>query len=101
MNTKNTQEAKRRLAAMPGSVTLAMGCASERIATQLKEQGLKCKASDARLWQRLADAICILYIHRCMTECQMNQGRQKLLKRIAKGCSQNDQVSNSHPDKTL
>jgi hypothetical protein len=78
-----------------------MGCTSEKIAKQLKAQKLRFKAGDAAYWQRVADALSLLRIHGYISPTQQHQGRQKLLKRIAAGCSQNkeypDALSESHP----
>lgn len=101
MKTPKTTTANRRLAPVPCSVTLAMGCTSEKIAKQLKAQKLRFKAGDAAYWQRVADALSLLRIHGYISPTQQHQGRQKLLKRIAAGCSQNkeypDALSESHP----
>jgi len=74
-----------------------MGCTSEKIAKQLKEQRLKFKADDAAYWQRVADALSLLRIHGYISPKQQHSGRQKLLKRIASGCSQNDAVRHAAP----
>lgn len=95
MKTPKTTTADRRLAPVPCSVTLAMGCTSEKIAKQLKAQKFRFKADDAAYWQRVADALSLLRIHGYISPTQQHQGRQKLLKRIAAGCSQNKEISDN------
>lgn len=67
------------------TVTLALGCTAEPIASQLKKQGFEFKSTDATYWQSLANSIDRLYIRSLLTHSQREQSRKKLLRLIVKG----------------
>ena len=66
------------------SFSLQLGALAPSITSQLTDQGLSIKASEAILWQRLDHAITLLKVHGLLTDAQASAARKKMLKGIGK-----------------
>ncbi len=67
-------------------IQLTMGATTRPIKAQLKEQGFTATTSDFAYWQRCADALCFLSIRRLISKREVQNGRNRLVKLIAKDC---------------
>lgn len=76
------------------SVSISCGALSDPIAVQVRRQGTALTISEAKAFQKVADAITLLRIHSYIPESTSDRARKKLVKAIAKQVRQPTQRSN-------
>ncbi len=65
---------------------LSTGALVPSIKTQLEDQGLQVKPSEAMHFQRIADNITFLSVHGILTPAASAAARRRMVKKLARSC---------------
>ena len=67
----------------PDTIGLHFGALCDPIAKQLEEQGVVISENDGKHFQKIADAITLLKLHRILPDSTVSKSQQKLMKQIS------------------